>query len=427
MSFDANITTLLETGIAAAKAGQQDEARHLLLQVVEQDEANVLGWLWLCGLMDDIDERQICLENVLALEPDNETARRGLARLRQQQHPVSPAPPPQPSAPRRSSSAPAPQKGAATTYARASSTHRPRYKRLGSVAVAAATPLSQITEPEPPADPLENEYGCPYCLAPTQPNDSTCPRCYKSLWLRMPRRPKPSTLFTILFWLQILNTVQYFVGVVLLIVSMTSLMMNAAAISQMEGMAGVDVTIAAALPFILFMTIPIGLYNVALVFGLYKRWQPVYYLYLLNSVLTLGGAAALLFLMGWGALVCGAPLALFGMAQFFLILNLGEDFTFDKYRILLRADRDLKTGQDFINRAHRYGDRKMWGMAALHFRRAGYLLVNNLDCRLGLVVALINIKQYDLAAKSLADAKLINAADPRIEKLEAVLARSRPG
>lgn len=426
MSSDPYVTTLLEAGIAAAKTGQRDEARHFLLQVVEQDEENVLGWLWLCGLVDDIEERQICLENVLALDPDNETARKALALLQQQQGAAQPAPPPLPSAPPRSSSAPAPPKNAAPAYARASSAQQPRYKRLRAPAVTATVPFSEVAEPEPPADPLENEYGCPYCLAPTQPNDRSCPRCAKSLWLHVPRRPKPSALFKILFWLQILNTVQYFLGIGGLIVSMTGLIMNAATIPQMEGLEGFNVT-AATLPLILFITIPIGIYNVALVFGLYKRWRPVYYLYLLNSVLTLGAAATVLFLMGWGALCCGAPLALFGIAQFFLILNLGEDFTSDKYRILLRADRDLKTGQEFMTRAHRYGDRKMWGMAALHFRRAGYLLTNNLDCRLGLVVSLTNSKQYDPAAKALADAKLINSTDPRIEKLEDLLAQSRPG
>ena len=421
MESDSNIIELLQNGITAAKAGQRDQARALLMQVVEQDEENVLGWMWLCGLVDDPAERQVCLENVLALEPDNQTARKGLALLQQQQSPASP--PPLPAASPGVSKAPADSSGTSASARPKPAGPRPHYKRLKPRPLVEETPAVVVAEPALPADPLQNEYACPYCLAPTGPNDSYCRNCRKDLWLRVPRREKPSTLFKVLFWLQVLNTAQYLLAVILLIVATTGLMMTAGEIGQMEGMAGMDVTAMAALPLTLFITIPVGLYNIAMVVGLYKRWRPIFYLYLINSVLALGAAAAVLFLMGWSAIICGGPLALFGIVQFFLVLNLGEDFTFDKYRLLLRADRDLKNGQAFFDRAHRYADRKMWGMAALHFRRACYQLNNNIDCHLALTVAYINSKQYGLATKSLAEAKRIDAGNAKIGQLEALLAK----
>ncbi len=71
-------TELLQRGIALAKAGRREEARDVLLQVVEQDERNESAWLWISGVVDTDDDKAIALENVLTLNPNNEWAKRGL-------------------------------------------------------------------------------------------------------------------------------------------------------------------------------------------------------------------------------------------------------------------------------------------------------------------------------------------------------------
>ena len=82
---------LLHEGIAAAKAGQRERARELLIRVVEQDEDNALAWLWLSGVVDSLDDQEICLENVLALDPDNDAARKGLAWVQKQRGSQAPS------------------------------------------------------------------------------------------------------------------------------------------------------------------------------------------------------------------------------------------------------------------------------------------------------------------------------------------------
>lgn len=72
---------LVEEGIRAAKARQMNEARQILEQAIELDERNVQAWLWLSGVVDTNEDRRICLENVLAIEPDNAAAMKGLTRL----------------------------------------------------------------------------------------------------------------------------------------------------------------------------------------------------------------------------------------------------------------------------------------------------------------------------------------------------------
>ncbi|MBK8902731.1 MAG: hypothetical protein IPM53_16195 [Anaerolineaceae bacterium] len=72
---------LLKTAVQAAKAGDREKAHQLLLQIVEQDETNETAWLWLSGTVQTREERQICLENVLAINPNNEIAKKGLQKL----------------------------------------------------------------------------------------------------------------------------------------------------------------------------------------------------------------------------------------------------------------------------------------------------------------------------------------------------------
>ena len=71
-------TELLQRGIALAKAGRREEARDILLQVVEQDDRNESAWLWISGVVDTDDDKAVALENVLTLNPNNEWAKRGL-------------------------------------------------------------------------------------------------------------------------------------------------------------------------------------------------------------------------------------------------------------------------------------------------------------------------------------------------------------
>ena len=88
MSNSIQIAELLRRGIAAAKAGQVQEARRVLLRVTELDERNEQAWLWLSGVVESFEDRRVCLENVLAINPDNPHAQAGLLWLDQQAPPA---------------------------------------------------------------------------------------------------------------------------------------------------------------------------------------------------------------------------------------------------------------------------------------------------------------------------------------------------
>lgn len=78
------VDTLLDQAITAYQAGDVETARSLLLRAVEQDERNVQVWWWLSATVETLEEQQICLENVLALDPNHSRARHGLDALSRQ-------------------------------------------------------------------------------------------------------------------------------------------------------------------------------------------------------------------------------------------------------------------------------------------------------------------------------------------------------
>jgi len=141
MSHSTQVAELLQRGIAAARAGQKREAHQALLKVIELEERNEQAWLWLSGVVDSREEQRICLENVLAINPDNAHAQAGLHWL-DQQSPPSPV----------------------------AQDHCPRCQSL--------VPLSDTTCPHCGQFLI---IPCPNCEEYVDVKETTCPRCGQSL------------------------------------------------------------------------------------------------------------------------------------------------------------------------------------------------------------------------------------------------------
>lgn len=73
--------SILQLGIEAARDGNKEEARDLFRLLTRQEPDNAQAWLWLAGVAENREERQAALERVLALEPDNDMALKGLQAL----------------------------------------------------------------------------------------------------------------------------------------------------------------------------------------------------------------------------------------------------------------------------------------------------------------------------------------------------------
>lgn len=78
---ELTVAQLVERGVYALRGGQKDLAQQLLRRVVALDEMYESGWLWLSGVVDEL-EKVTCLEKVLSINPENKQARAGLDFLR---------------------------------------------------------------------------------------------------------------------------------------------------------------------------------------------------------------------------------------------------------------------------------------------------------------------------------------------------------
>jgi tetratricopeptide (TPR) repeat protein len=94
---------LRQQGIAAAKAGQNEQARQLLQQSIRLEPRNEAAWLWLASVARDERERLFCLQKLLEINPNNEM---GLKALEAMGAGPAPAAPSRAASPAKGSSAP---------------------------------------------------------------------------------------------------------------------------------------------------------------------------------------------------------------------------------------------------------------------------------------------------------------------------------
>ncbi len=71
----------LDDAVQFIRTGERDKGRQVLEELLEQDESDEQAWLWLSAVADE-SEREVCLENVLAVNPDNAIAKKGLEAVK---------------------------------------------------------------------------------------------------------------------------------------------------------------------------------------------------------------------------------------------------------------------------------------------------------------------------------------------------------
>jgi tetratricopeptide (TPR) repeat protein len=434
----------LREGIAAAKAGQRERARDLLMRVVEQDEENLAAWLWLSGVVDGLDDKEVCLENALALDPANEAARKGLEWVRRKKEAA--LPPRRPASPaaailgddfgrrRVAAEAGPPASPAAPEPAARSNTAAAAILRE-DFARRQPPPEPELPPPVPPPDEFADEYLCLYCAAPTRPEDRLCPACGRKLWLKVRRRADHSSWLWVAMVMQLGGTVWPMV-LPLTLLAYVSLRVGVSnpfdlipAYLGLPGSVPPEVASAAFkivpgvyfLPFVVYFV-----FSSIVLAGLYLRWRPIFYLFLVSALLMIASSIVAAVITQGGSRLCSAAGILPGLLMLLLLFQLEDDFFTDDRRLILRADRDATNGPALLASGQRYARHGMWAMAAIHLRRAVAKMPYDIAPVLMLTAVYMNLKRYDLAEKSLAQARSMDPADPQIEKLAATLAERRP-
>ncbi len=88
---------LLQQGIAAVRTGQLDVGRQLLARAIQLNPQSETAWIWMSGVVQTDEQRIQCLRQVIAINPNNELALKGLRALGALDEPAPPpvqAPPP---------------------------------------------------------------------------------------------------------------------------------------------------------------------------------------------------------------------------------------------------------------------------------------------------------------------------------------------
>lgn len=84
MNAPREFLSLFKAGQEAARNGNNQRAHDLFRRAIEIDPYHEQVWLWLASVVDTDDDRRVCFENVLELNPSNVTAQRQLQKLDQQ-------------------------------------------------------------------------------------------------------------------------------------------------------------------------------------------------------------------------------------------------------------------------------------------------------------------------------------------------------
>lgn len=424
---------LLRAGIAAAKSGRRERARDLLTRAVEQNESSAPAWLWLSSVVDAWQDREVCLENVLALEPDNAAALRGLEWVREQKELASPPAASESPVVARSHT---PVSLAAAILRREPDTvpeEPPGAAQLESIAAALRQevergrlpPLPEQPSPPPIRDELGDEYLCPYCAAPTAPKDRKCPVCGGDLWvkIRPQKRSKP-------LWLAMglqLSGLSTSVAAFALLFIYVAVQVGVddpfdLFLAYLGTPAGIPPDVLdAALELLprssFFLSALPPLLTLTMLVGLYARWKPIYYLYWLGAVAALVVSLVEMFLWPGPGLIAGGVGVLFALLMFSLVFRLEDDFKVERKRLLLRLDRGLGNLADFLLQGDLYARQKMWALAAIHLRRAVGYAPAQLEPRVSLALAYAHLKRYDLSARELEEADRISPGNPRVAEL----------
>jgi len=412
MESEFDVNTWLSSGIAAAERGDHAQARALLTQIVTQEEDNAEAWWWLSRVVETAEEREVCLENVLTLEPQHMAARTALVALRQEPMPV---PPP------------------------------------------SLTPIPPPILPRAvPPSHFNDSYLCVYCAQVTGPDDFRCPSCGQPLWEEKLLVERPRTAYRLLIVLEgllaigalflpllLLTYVQLYWGLdnFLLLIPFYLNPGNAPAVAQTSYFVTVP-------PALIGLTLLPAVLSVLLAGGLILRiqkWHSILSgIYLLRLFIVM---MLLLFVMSIGAtpspleggtlarttqrfsrmLVIGSHgTALVGAITAMLMFwGLADHYTVTEKRLLQEISKGIKDNSVSLwITARACAQAEMWALAILHLQRA-LVIQPALEVYLLLIFAYIQLEYFDLAEHTLATARAFAPSAPQLDALARELADQR--
>ena len=452
---DSDLKQMLRDGITAARAGHREQARELLLRVIEKDERNEPAWLWLSGVVEDVEEQRICLENVLAINPNNAAAQVGLRFLtggRQlPEESPSGSPAAHDAARHDGDGYPAARDAALYDGDGSPATHnaalnggdgdlpdrRDRRDLRQEANAFAPPPPAQTTiptvQPDRQATPAPalsaahypapatiefDPYGCPYCGGSVNGEEPRCDNCGRLVELRYRKRSDGQWLG----WLAMFVALQGIVGV-----GEAYLALRVAEIGQLPAwlsespvrfligpafhLTGLESNLDRLGQTLVGMNGALAVLCVALTLGIVLRSRVAYFAALV--------VVGLLAVTAVGGLVVGFSGLLPGLVRLVLIaiclkwlMDVAPAFEWLTRRYSSDIDPDPKTDLDFYDQGSRYWDMGMWAKTAAHWQVASRLMPTKVEYHAALAKTYVKL-DYMAAALAEADRALAQAPDDK--------------
>ena len=373
--MNSSLDSWLQEGITAARAGDAAQARPLLFRVVQHDEDNLAAWYWLSRVVERPLERQICLENVLALDPGHTAVRDELAALRREMAEAQAA-------------------------------------LLSKEAIAAAVP--QTAEEALIADAAVEPLACPFCGQVGPVAARACPHCGGALYARRPKSKDHSlySLGLVVLWVALANYVWLGVAAYYFLSGLSS-------VARFLGIT-LPGSEAGLLPVLLAGCLVFG-FSLVVAWGLYRRLR---FFYWLTVALLLAGLLYRVYAAAAADTVSLLRLGALG-AIFFLALGFAflayDEFAWVEDRLSADLDRDVDSPSSLYARGREYADKGMWAKAATHYAKAVALSPGHPEYRVALAAACLNLGQPERAREHLAEAQRIEPSHPQLAELLAAL------
>ncbi len=425
MSAD-EIATWLAAGIENIQQGRRAEGRELLMQVVQADEKNLQAWLWLSKVVTTLEDREVCLANVLELEPGNETARRELAEVRAQ---IAATPEVEPES------------------------ALPHVDNEANLPPRVSVDFSE--------DEFSDPLTCVYCGYVTSETDKRCPKCKRPLAGSFYKRDQPRWL-----WVGVIISIASALFTAGYLFLLTVIFSTALSAGQPQG---AGVSFAQILLFylgqasqltlraqtLLLAVLPREVFYLRLAyvvlafivsFGILTRKRVFYILYIAMLAVAAVGvilssqlgqvstavpptasvlerilgvvinetSGVLLTATGW---IAGALL----LAQVVMAFLIEGDFEKTTERYWCAIDPSVRDATGAFVRARSFMKREMWVMAVRYLRRAISIAPNAFDYYLALAESYARLELYQKSLRILDQAAQLQSDSVVVENLRGVV------
>lgn len=407
---------LLQDGMRAARAGQREKARDLLMQVVQADERNEMAWLWLSGVVDDPEDVRICLQNVLDINPNNERALKGIAWLNAH-HPVVESAPVQPA----TSETVVLNQGSAAVGETIALNQAQVAEVVASAPAQKVYTVDDIEILEGRLPDVENP--CPYCGVPTSLEQTKCPKCGKSLTVKSnDARPRS--------WATVCLTA---FGVLNLLGGLFNLIRTVLQGFNIMNETGTDPStflgrLLGGLLFLLLYALFVrGLWNQKVwAFVLHLIWLVLYAIALVLFVVLFSIAGMAVYqvlppeLLGQAGRVTfmligiGIVMGLIFVVELVITIFAWKDFFGGKVRII--TDVPSRSDEEHYNMGLAYKKRGMWYIATREWEMAAAKRPSDPNYRRILGLAYAQMKEYGRALRELREALRLRVNDQQLRE-----------